>query len=225
MKKISHFICTSILTVCTFSTASASLLINEIDYDQSKADTAEFIELFNSGAAAINLTGYRLDLINGNSSASKPTYRSFNLNGYSLAAGGYLVICGNASMVMNCNVDTNISSGMIQNGAPDGIILLNDQDIIDAITYEGVIAGITEGIKGALADISSGIMSIGRLPSGQDTDNNAADFQRGCITPGTANISGSGDCSITAAGTVPQPPILWLFASGVIGMLAGSKRK
>jgi len=223
MKKTFHFICASILTICTVSTANAAILINEVDYDQNGSDTAEFIELFNSGSDVIDLTGYQLDLINGNSSANKPIYRSFSLNGYSLAADGYLVICGNTSMVMNCNFDANISSGMIQNGSPDGIILLNGQDIIDAVTYEGVIAGITEGLNGALADTSTGIMSIGRLPGSQDTDNNAADFQHGCITPGTANISGSGNCSITAAGAVPQPPIIWLFASGLIGMMASAK--
>ncbi len=223
MKKISYFICASILIICTVSTANATLLINEVDYDQNGSDTAEFIELFNSGSDVIDLTGYRLDLINGNSSAIKPIYRSFSLNGYSLAADGYLVICGNASMVMNCDFDANISSGMIQNGSPDGLILFNGQDVIDAVTYEGVIAGITEGSNGALADRSSSIMSIGRLPGSQDTDNNAADFESGCITPGTANISGSGNCAVTATGTVPQPPILWLFASGLIGMMASAK--
>ncbi|MCF6354372.1 MAG: lamin tail domain-containing protein [Candidatus Polarisedimenticolaceae bacterium] len=139
MKTITCFIRSSILTLSIFSTASATVLINEIDYDQDGTDTAGFIELFNSGPGSINLANYRLDLING---ATTTVYRSFDLTGYSLAADSYFMICANASMVMNCDVD-------------------------------------------------AGILSIGRLPGSQDTSDNAADFEHGCITPGTTNISGS----------------------------------
>ncbi len=222
MKKIICFICISALTMYAFSTASATILINEVDYDQDGSDTAEFIELFNSGANRVNLADYRLDLING---ATTTVYRSFNLTGYSLAVDSYFVICGNVSMVMNCDFDAGISKNMIQNGAPDGIALLNGNDLIDTMTYEGVISGITEGSNGTLADKNTGILSIGRLLNSQDTNDNAADFEYNCITPGTANIPGSGNCSSAITGTVPQPPVIWLFASGLIGMLASAKRR
>ncbi len=35
----------------------AAVVINEIDYDQPGTDTAEFIELFNSGSSAVSLAG------------------------------------------------------------------------------------------------------------------------------------------------------------------------
>jgi len=222
MKKTVNFLCISILAICTFSTANATILINEIDYDQGGTDTAEFIELFNSGSDDVSLDNFHLDFINGGL-VNTPTYRSFDLTGYSLAAYSYFVICGNSSMVMNCNFDTGINRNLIQNGSPDGIALYNGSNLIDAITYEGVIAGVTEGSDGALADQNSGIMSIGRLLDSLDTNNNAADFDYGCITPGTTNIAGSGDCSIAAINTVSLPSIIWLFTSGLIGMVANTR--
>ena len=221
MKKIVYFTCISILSICTFSTANATILINEIDYDQKSTDKAEFIELFNSGASEVNLDNYWLDLINGGL-VDTPSYNSFYLTGYSLSAGDYFVICGNASMVMNCNFDTGVSSNLIQNGSSDGIALYNGSVLIDAITYEGEIEGITEGSIGALTDNASNIMSIGRKQVSQDTNNNAADFESGCITPGTVNIAGSGNCSMA---TVSLPPIIWLFTSGLIGMVINSKER
>jgi len=224
MKKTVNFLCISILAICTFSTANATILINEIDYDQISTDTAEFIELFNTGTERVNLDNYRLDLFNGTSSSIQ-IYNSFDLTGYSLAASSYFVICGSSSAVANCNFDTGKSSNMIQNGASDGIALYHDNTLIDGVTYEGVISGITEGSAGALADQNSDIMSIGRLLNSQDTNSNAADFEHGCITPGATNIAGSGDCSVVASSTVPLPSIMWLMASGLIGLVANTKKR
>ncbi len=43
----------------TFAAPAVSLVINEIDYDQPSTDTAEFIEIKNTGSSAVNLDGYR----------------------------------------------------------------------------------------------------------------------------------------------------------------------
>ncbi len=220
MKKSASFACRVILTLSTFSTAHATLLINEIDYDQQGIDTAEFIELYNPGPEPVPLTGYRLDLING---ATATIYRSFNLTGYTLAAGGYFVICGNASTVVNCTLDAGIGRNMIQNGSPDGLALFNGSTLIDALSYEGVIPGITEGARGAPADEGSGTLGIGRRAGHRERNDNGADFVPGCITPGAANTTDRGECTATL-GTVPQPPIAWLLASGLLGMLAVRKR-
>lgn len=42
---------------------SATLVINEIDYDQANTDTAEFLELKNVGP--IDLDPYTVELVNG----------------------------------------------------------------------------------------------------------------------------------------------------------------
>ncbi len=73
-----------LLTLCSsFAMGlNAAVVINEIDYDQPGTDTAEFIELFNSGASAVSLDNYSVDLINGSNSSS---YRSIDLSGFSIA--------------------------------------------------------------------------------------------------------------------------------------------
>ena len=68
----------------------AALVINEIDYDQPGIDTAEFIELYNSGASSISLDNFSVELINGTNSSS---YRTIDLNGFNISASGYFVMC------------------------------------------------------------------------------------------------------------------------------------
>ena len=93
------------------ASAHAAVVINEIDYDQPGSDAAEFIELFNPGANPVSLDGYTLDLLNGTNGSA---YESLDLSGLTISASGYLVICGNALTVANCNIDI-ASTSWIQN--------------------------------------------------------------------------------------------------------------
>ena len=126
------------------------------------------------------------------------TYNSFDLGSYNIAAGGYLVLCDNTASVVNCSIDVG-NSGWLQNGGPDGdsIALYNDSLLIDSMAYKYNIVttlGIfAEGGSGAGIDPSTEIGSLARLPNGIDTNFNSNDFGTACITPGTANISGTGD--------------------------------
>ena len=56
-----------------------------------------------------------------------------------------------------------------------------------------------------------------------DTNDNMNDFDSGCITPGGANIAGTGDCSLTSA--VPLPAAAWLFGFGLAGLLGVARRQ
>lgn len=208
------------LTLTASISTKASVIINEIDYDQPGSDTAEFIELFNTGTDSLSLDGYFIDLINGNNNT---VYRSIDLTGFNVGSGGYFVVCNDTSLVANCNYDFTNSTGWFQNGPPDAIALYNSAGLIDSLSYEGGMTGFTEGSVLTIADSNSIIASISRLPNGFDTDDNNLDFQLGCITPGTANISGSGDCSSPAV--VPLPPAVLLLGSGLIGLLGFAKRK
>ncbi|MBK9035747.1 MAG: tandem-95 repeat protein [Myxococcales bacterium] len=53
----------------TAPTTCAKLVINEIDYDQAGTDTAEFVEIYNAGTAAADLSNVALVLFNGSSAA------------------------------------------------------------------------------------------------------------------------------------------------------------
>jgi hypothetical protein len=202
----------------------AAVMINEIDYDQPGGDTAEFIELYNSGTNSVPLDGYTLDLVNGSNGSA---YNSFDLSGLSIAANGYLVLCGDTQAVANCDIDVS-SGGWIQNGDSNGdaVALLFDGSPVDSVVYEGLgsfLSEFAEGDSYTMADSNSITMSIARLPNGLDSNFNSGDFGSACITPGSANVSGSGDCSISV-NPVPVPAAIWLFGSGLAGLIGVSRR-
>ena len=159
----------------------AKLVINEVDYDQVGADHDEFVEIYNAGDAAADLTGIALSPVNGgdgNEYSRKP------LTG-SLAAGAYLV------------VDVTM-----QNGAPDGLALVNltTKTLIDALSYEGAITAATidgttynlvEGtvLPDTVADSNTAEGSLSRIPNGTDTNNAATDWAfTTTVTRGGANV-------------------------------------
>ena len=85
----------------------AIIFINEIHYDNSGADENEGIEL--AGSAGSSLDGWSLALYNGTNGA---VYNTENLSGTFInQANGYGFI--------------SFSISGIQNGAPDGIALIN----------------------------------------------------------------------------------------------------
>jgi len=223
LAKVNHIALITTLTLT--STAAfpclASVVINEIDYDQPGTDTAEFIELFNSGTSAISLSNYSIELINGTNSTS---YRTIDLSGFSIDANSYFVMCGDASLVANCNYSFTSINSWFQNGAPDAVALYENANLLDSLSYEGLLSGFTEGDVLTVSDSSTETMSISRFPNGFDSNNNNTDFQLGCITPGSSNISGSGDCSVASVSAVPLPAAAWLFGSGILG-LAGFARR
>jgi predicted extracellular nuclease len=191
-------------TLALASTAAfpclASVVINEIDYDQPGTDTAEFIELFNSGASTVALSNYTIELINGTNSSS---YRTIDLSGFSIAANSYFVMCGDASLVANCNYSFTTINSWFQNGAPDAVALYENTSLLDSLSYEGLLPGFTEGNFLVDSDSNTEIMSLSRIANGFDSNDNNVDFQSGCITPGSSNISGMGDCSVDSVSAVP----------------------
>jgi predicted extracellular nuclease len=202
-----------------------AVVINEIDYDQPGSDAVEFIEIFNPDINPVSLDGYTLDLLNGTNGSA---YKSFVLTGLTIEANGYLVICGDSLSVANCNIDI-ASSNWIQNGSSDGdaVALFSEGTIVDAIAYEGIggnLGSYAEGNSFTAADSNNISMSIARLPNGFDSDHNSEDFSSACITPGSANISGTGDCSVSV-NPVPLPAAVWLFGSGLLGLIGICRRK
>jgi len=196
------------LTVATLPLSSMNLIM----------DTAEFIELFNPGNSIISLENYSIDLING---SNLSVYRSIDLSGFSINTNDYFVICGDASLVANCDYSFTSTSGWIQNGSPDAIGLYDDGNLLDFVAYEGAILPYTADNTLTVKDNTSGTVSISRF-----FDNgNALDYDLGCITPGSQNIVGSGDCSITSVNPVPVPAAIWLFGTGLLGLTGFARKK
>ena len=168
------------------------MVINEVDYDQTGTDAMEFVELKNNGATAVPLLGLKVELVNG---ANGLVYTTFTLPNVSLAAGDYFVICGTGSSVPNCDLQNGAATNLVQNGAPDGIRLATNTNIvIDQMSYEGTMV-TTEGT--APTGIDNGTepdQGMSRLPNGQDTNDNSADWSMRCISPGASNLSTTQFC-------------------------------
>jgi len=101
------------------STSSAAVWINEIHYDNAGTDAGEFIEV--AANADQDLTGWTVALYNGSASQLN-VYATINLAGN--------LVSGNRAIAF-------LQAG-IQNGAPDGMALVNDMGaVIEFICYEG----------------------------------------------------------------------------------------
>lgn len=161
---------------------TGTVVINEVDYDQVGADGDGFVELKNTGTVAIDLAGLALVFVDG---ADSEEYLREPLTG-TLAPGAYLVVAGDA-----------------QNGAPDGVALVDTEDgaLLDALSYEGAItAAVIDGrtyslVEGTLlpatvADSNTAAGSLSRIPDGRDTNDAATDWVfTTTLTRGAANVA------------------------------------
>ncbi len=177
------------------------LVINEIDYDQVGTDTSEFVEIYNVSSNSVDLSSIALIFING--SDGQQLLRT-NLLGV-LPGGGYLVLAStNVTVAAGAQVIrfSGSQTDRIQNGAPDGVLLLDTSRnrVIDAMSYEGsiinaVITGVpgtfnlVEGTAFTTADSNTVNASLIRSPNGVDTNNAVNDWKlTKTLTPGTANV-------------------------------------
>jgi hypothetical protein len=180
------------------------IVINEIDYDMVGTDNAEYVELFNPTTGSISLSGLQLVLVNG---ATNTVYQTIDLSSAAtLGAGKYLVVAGAMVTVPTSakKLDPVWSLDQIQNGAPDGVALVDGvtHQVLDALSYEGSITmatvtgfpapvSLVEGtaVPTNVSDSNSTQGTLCRNPNGQDSDDAAADWAF-CATrtPGTANV-------------------------------------
>ena len=114
------------------SLAVAQVRISEIHYDNAGTDTGEAVEV--SAPAGTDLTGWSVVLYNGNGGAS---YDTRALSGLVPA------VCGERGVVV-----LNYGANGIQNGAPDGIALVNNGAVIEFLSYEGTFAATTDPAAG-----------------------------------------------------------------------------
>jgi len=186
--------------------ATGSLVLNEIDYDQlGSVDRLEFLEIYNSGAIPVSLSGVKLVLVNGSVPA---TYLTIDLGpAGTLQVGQYLVVGSNSAVASVPGGALVLNRGgaedFIQNGAPDGVALVDTTNsiLLDALSYEGSvpmvnIAGVgsvnlVEGmaLSASVADSTTVVGSLSRLPNASDSDNAATDWAFTTTpTPGAANV-------------------------------------
>ncbi len=118
------------LVVCLGATLNAgaqSVFINEIHYDNASTDTNEAIEL--AGPAGTDLSGWSLVLYNGNDGKAYDTKALAGVLTDQSGGHGFTVV--------------NYPSNGIQNGAPDGIALVNAEGtVVQFLSYEGTLVAV-----------------------------------------------------------------------------------
>ncbi|SEW44088.1 VCBS repeat-containing protein [Cognatiyoonia koreensis] len=155
--------------------------INELHYDNAGADVGEFVEI--RVDAGTNVSAAVVEFYNGsNGSLYNPT----SLPDVPASSDGiydYYVV--------------EVSG--IQNGAPDGLALINGGEVIEFLSYEGTFTA-ADGAAAGLTSTDINVAEAGSTPAGQSLQRNDDGTWRGpeTETRGTANtpIVGGGDIVI-----------------------------
>jgi len=178
------------------------IVINEVDYDQPSTDNAEYIEIKNVGTTVYPMQYVAVILVNG-AGGTSVIYQTISSPSWPpLAPGDYFVICANASNTPNCDHVAEPASNLVQNGPADAIALVNvaTDEVLDIVSYGGDVLGYTEGTGTTAVDVNSvDGRSLNRWPDGTDTNNNDADFQVGCSTPGETNLVDAVLCDVPSS--------------------------
>jgi len=165
--------------------------INEIHYDNASTDAGEGVEI--AGPAGTDTTGWQLIAYNGNGGTS---YATVNLSGtLTDQANGF----GTAWYAI---------SGL-QNGAPDGIALVDPQgSVVEFLSWEGSFTA-SNGAASGLTATDIGVAESGTTPLGHSlqlggTGNEGADFAwqtELANTAGTPNTNQTFTSATTGGGT------------------------
>ncbi|MGB3167105.1 MAG: lamin tail domain-containing protein, partial [Alteraurantiacibacter sp.] len=148
------------------------VFFNEFHYDNDGSDTGEFIEIANT--AQVDLTGWTVMLYNGSNDTA---YNTITLGGSEL----FTVL--------------DFPSNGIQNGAPDGLALVDpDGNVVQFLSYEGTMTA-SDGPAAGLTSTDIGVSETGTTPVGfslqlSGSGETAGDFvfvAPAAETKGTAN--------------------------------------
>jgi hypothetical protein len=192
---------------------SGAVFINEIHYDNIGADLREGIELV--GPPAALLVGWRIALVNGSSGG---VYRDVVLSDLMFPRGGTAGIAF-------------VPVPGIQNGAPDGIALLDPVgDVVEFLSYEGQIS-VTDGPLSGLVSTDIGVMESATTPQGQSLQRVGAgsrpqDFEWIGPVPHSAGAINAGQrFTLEAPTTVAEPSPVAMFAMGLLWAAAAKRHR
>lgn len=143
---------------------TSQVLINELKTDGTSDPNDEMIELYNPSACAVPLGNWEIKYESAGGGAGLAGHKF--ATGDAIMAKSYLVL-------KPSSVSAKLTPGM---KATDGQIGLLDDTakLVDAVAYGTVTAGSYREKQSAPSP-SGG--SVGRSPSGVDTDDNKADFK------------------------------------------------
>jgi len=139
-----------ILAAAIPAAAQTTVFVNEIHYDNASTDVGEAIEI--AGPAGTDLTGWSVVLYNGSNGTS---YNTTPLS------GTVADICGGFGII-----DVTYPSNGLQNGAPDGIALVdNGGTVVQFLSYEGSFVA-ADGTAAGLSSTDIGVTETSSTPVG-----------------------------------------------------------
>jgi predicted extracellular nuclease len=196
----------------------AALVVNEAYGGGGNSGSTiknDFIELFNTGASAVNLSGYKLQyasatgLYDDPATATDNTFNTFPTG--SIPAGGFFLIqeAQGAGGTISLTADYTDPTPIAMSGTTGKVRLLDPTNtVLDRVSW-GSTATDFEGTGPAPGTTNP--TSVQRFPNGLDTNQNATDFVVGSPTPGAVNT--------------PEPAAVGAFAiAGLISLVRRRRR-
>jgi hypothetical protein len=201
----------ALMAFAAMPVSANTVFINELHYDNNGADMDEGVEI--AGPAGTSLTGWSLVLYDGSSG----TFYD------SLSLGGLI------SDQQNSYGAIFFSLTGIQNGgttAPDGLALVNNTDVMQLISYEGVFTAV-DGPAAGLTSVDIGVAETGTTPLGfslqlAGTGSLYQDFTWNGPATGSPGAINAGQTFAPAP--VPLPASVWLMGAGLIALGSGIYR-
>ncbi len=131
------------LCLCARTVAAQAVFINEIHYDNASTDANEAVEV--AAPALTNLTGWSIVLYNGGNGASYATYS---------LTGQVPELCAGYGTI-------SVATPGIQNGAPDGVALVNASSaVVQFLSYEGTMTA-ADGPAAGMTSVDIGVSEPG----------------------------------------------------------------
>ena len=151
----------------------AAMSVNELMTGVTAAATDEFVEIVNTGTAAADLSGWKL--VYRSAAGTSDVVLATVPDGTSLAAGGFYLF-GGAGYVSGPAADQSYSTSIAATGGGVGIRDAGG-NLVDSVGWGTATNAFVEGtVAAAPGTTEAPGTSIGRIPDGDDTNDNAADF-------------------------------------------------
>jgi len=180
--------------------AFPSVRIAELHYDNSGTDAGEAIEV--SAPTGTDLTGWSVVLYNGNGGASYDTKPLSGIVADACSGRGVVVV--------------NYAVNGIQNGAPDGLALVdNTGAVVEFLSYEGSFAA-TNGPALGLTSTDIGVSEAGTEAVGQSLQRRADGTWSG---PAASTF---GSCNDNGATPPPAPVTAVAIAPNGASLVVGA---
>jgi uncharacterized protein len=190
-------------------TSRGAVVINEVYGGGGNSGAPydhDFVELYNNGATAQNLSGLVIQYAAATSAFTTNQNIIATLTSVSLDPGHYYVVAAGTGGAVGSPVPADLQGSGVNMSASAGKVRLttnvtDTNSFVDLIGY-GSTASAWEGTGPAPG--GSNTTSLQRNALGLDTNNNNADFTAAGPTPGTA---------------IPEPAGIGLVGIGALGLL------